>query len=278
MKIIRMGLICLFFCFFTPAAWADLALNMPYGVTPVSHDIYRLHMTALIICCLIALIVFGLIAYSIIMFRKSRHAVPAQFSENRLIEIIWTTIPFLILIALAIPATRILADIHNTDESAITIKITGHQWKWEYEYLDNGVRFFSYLSTPLDQIYGHAAKSPWFLLEVDKPMLVPVNTKVKLLITSDDVIHSWWVPELGIKQDAIPGFINENWINVTAPGEYRGQCAELCGVNHGFMPIVVKAVSQDEYNQWLNQQRTAMQTQQPPRKTDSGRTAGTGQE
>lgn len=228
-----------------------MPLNMPYGVSPISHAIYNLHMTAFLVCCIIGLVVFGMIGYSLFHFRKSKGAKPADFHENHLLEFIWTLIPFLILIALAIPATNILAKIHNTDESALTIKVVGSQWRWEYDYLDNGIKFFSYLSTPMNQIYGDAPKNKWFLLEVDNEMVVPINTKVKLLITSDDVIHSWWVPELGVKQDAVPGFINENWINVTTPGTYRGQCGELCGVNHGFMPIVVKAVSQDDFNQWV---------------------------
>lgn len=260
MKWIRTEMILVFFCLSSSKTWADLSLNMPSGVTSVSQDIYHLHMTAFLICCLIGLCVFSLIAYSLVAFRKSKHETPATFHENKIIEIIWTVIPVIILIGLAIPSTQILAKIHNTDESVITIKVTGHQWKWEYEYLDSGIRFYSFLSTPYEQIYLNAPKNKWFLLEVDKPMVVPINTKVKLLITSDDVIHSWWVPELGVKQDAISGFINENWINVATPGEYRGQCGELCGVNHGFMPIVVKAVTQDEYKQWVAQQQAMMLT------------------
>jgi cytochrome c oxidase subunit II len=255
-KIIRTAMIFLFFFFSSSNLWANL--NMPFGVTPVSQAIYRLHMLSFIICCIIGLIVFALISYSLIYFRKSKHEKPAAFHENTVLEIIWTTIPFLILISLAIPATQILRKIHDTNESALTIKVTGHQWKWEYEYLDSGIRYFSFLSTPIDQITGNEPKNEWYLLEVDKPMVVPINTKVKLLITSGDVIHSWWVPELGVKQDAIPGFINENWINVSTPGYYRGQCGELCGVNHAFMPIVVKAVSQEDYNQWLAQEKLKM--------------------
>src|SRR3990167_3075103 len=248
----------LFFCFASSTTWADLTLNMPYGVTPMSHAIYRLHMTAFLICCAIAAIVFGLITYSLIKFRRSKHATPAHFIGNRTAEMIWTAVPFLILIGLAIPATMTLGQIHNTDESTLTIKITGHQWKWEYEYLDDGIHFYSYLATPYAQIFKNAPKDKWFLLEVDHPMVVPINTKVKLLITSDDVVHSWWVPELGVKQDAIPGFVNENWIKVEALGEYRGQCGELCGVSHGFMPIVVKVVSQDEFKKWVSDQQKQM--------------------
>lgn len=251
-------------CFFTITAQAAYTLNMPYGVSPISHHIYDLHMAAFYICCVIAAIVFTVITYSLIKYRKSKGAEAAHFHEHLLVEIIWTAIPFLILVGLAIPATRVLGQIHNTEESALTIKVTGYQWKWQYEYLDNGIKFFSFLSTPQEQIFGNAPKNEWYLLEVDNPMVVPVNTKVKLLITSDDVIHSWWVPELGVKQDAVPGFINENWIYVTTPGEYRGQCGELCGINHAFMPIVVKAVSQADFDQWvlLQQKKTVAQEQQ----------------
>jgi cytochrome c oxidase subunit II len=238
---------------------AESVLNMPEGVTPVSREIYQLHMAAFWICCAIGVVVFGTLIYSLIKFRKSKGAKSAHFHEHLGIEILWTTIPFLILVALAIPATIVLGHIHNTQESQLTIKITGYQWKWKYEYLDQGISFFSILSTPQDQINGTAKKNEWFLLEVDNPMVVPVNTKVKLLVTADDVIHAWWVPTLGVKQDGIPGFINENWINITKPGIYRGQCGELCGVNHGFMPIVVKAVSREEFNDWVKQQQLKQQ-------------------
>ena len=175
-----------------------------------------------------------------------------------IIEMIWTTIPFLILIGLAIPATTLLGDIHDTTRSDITIKVTGYQWKWKYAYLDSGIEFFSFLSTPSEQISGKAPKNPWYLLEVDKPVVVPINTKVRLLVTSDDVIHNWWVPDLGVKQDAIPGFINENWFYITKPGDYRGQCGELCGINHAYMPIVVHAVSQEDYEKWVTQEKQNM--------------------
>lgn len=249
-------------CVFTTKVLAAYTLNMPYGVSPISHDIYNLHMAAFYICCVIAAVVFTLIFYSLLKFRKSKGAQAAQFHENLLVEIIWTSIPFLILVGLAIPATTVLWKIHDTQKSALSIKITGYQWKWQYEYLDNGVKFFSFLSTPQDQIYNKAPKNEWFLLEVDHPMVVPVNTKIKLLITSDDVIHDWWVPELGVKQDAIPGFINENWIYITEPGIYRGQCGELCGINHAFMPIVVQAVSQADFAQWVTAQKAMSNLQQ----------------
>lgn len=238
-------------CFLAVTAYATPGINMPYGVSPISHEIYNLHMAAFYICCGIGAVTFGVLLYSLIMFRKSKGAKAAHFHEHLGVEILWTVIPALILVALAIPATIVLKHIHNTEQSALTIKVTGYQWKWKYEYLDQDISFFSTLSTSQDQINNKAPKSQWFLLEVDNPVVVPVNTKVKLLVTADDVIHAWWVPELGIKQDAVPGFINENWIYITKPGMYRGQCGELCGVNHAFMPIIVKAVSQAEFDTWV---------------------------
>lgn len=245
--------------FLSTAASAQSQLtmvNMPVGVTPISREVYNLHMAAFWICCVIGVIVFSVLIYSLVKYRKSKGAKAAHFHEHLGIEIIWTTIPFLILVGLAIPATIVLTHIHDTSESALTIKVTGYQWKWKYEYLDQGVSFFSNLSTNQDQINNKIPKNEWYLLEVDKPMVVPVNTKVKLLVTADDVIHSWWVPDLGIKQDAIPGYINENWIYITKPGMYRGQCGELCGINHAFMPIVVQAVSADEFSQWVLSHKT----------------------
>jgi cytochrome c oxidase subunit 2 len=230
---------------------AASGLNLPYGVTPISHEVYKLHMAAFYICCVIGAIVFSVLIYSLIKFRKSKGAQPVHFHEHLGVEILWTTIPFLILVGLAIPATIVLKHIHNTDASGLTVKVIGYQWRWKYEYLDQGLSFFSTLATTQDQINNKAPKGEWYLLEVDKPMVIPINTKVKLLVTADDVIHSWWVPDFGIKQDGVPGFVNENWIYVTEPGTYRGQCGELCGVNHGFMPVVVKAVTQAEFVQWV---------------------------
>jgi cytochrome c oxidase subunit 2 len=224
---------------------------MPYGVTPTSREIYNLHMACFYVCCGIGAIVFSVLIYSLIKHRKSKGAQAVHFHEHLGLEIVWTAIPFLILVALAVPATLVLKHIHNTDQSALTIKVTGYQWKWKYEYLDQGISFFSNLSTPQDQILNNAPKDKWFLLEVDHPLVVPINTKIKLLVTADDVVHAWWVPELGVKQDAIPGFVNENWFYVTKVGTYRGQCGELCGVNHGFMPIVVQAVSQADFAKWV---------------------------
>ena len=228
-----------------------MQLNLPQGVTPISHDLYDLHMTIIAICAVIALIVYGVLAFTIFRYRRSKHAVAASFVENRKLEITWTVVPFLILAAMAVPATRVLTDMDDFAAADLTIKITAQQWKWRYEYLDHGLGYFSTLSTPIDQIEGSAVKDRWYLLEVDEPLVVPVGRKVRFLVTSNDVIHSWWVPELGVKRDAIPGFIHEAWARIEKPGTYRGQCAELCGVNHGFMPIVVEAMDEAGFGGWL---------------------------
>jgi cytochrome c oxidase subunit 2 len=248
------------FSFFALTAHATEGINMPYGVSPISHQIYDLHMAAFYICCVIGTLTFGVLFYSLIKFRKSKGAKAAHFHEHLGVEILWTVIPTLILVALAIPATIVLKNIHNTDESKLTIKVTGYQWRWKYDYMDQGISFFSNLSTPQEQINNLQPKGEWYLLEVDNPVVVPINTKVKLLVTADDVIHAWWVPELGVKQDAIPGFINENWIYITKPGTYRGQCGELCGVNHAFMPIIVQAVTQAEFDKWVSDHQKTAQT------------------
>jgi cytochrome c oxidase subunit 2 len=229
-------------------------INMTAGVTSVGQNIYDLHMIILWICVIIGLLVFGVMFYSIYYHRKSRGVVPATFHESTTVEIAWTVVPFLILIAMAVPATTTVLDIYDFDESELDIVVTGYQWKWKYEYLDeNGenVQFFSNLRTPQSEIYNTEAKGEHYLLEVDEPLVIPVNTKVRFLVTANDVIHSWWVPALAVKKDAIPGFINETWTLATKEGVYRGQCAELCGKNHGFMPIVVNVVSKEEYNDWL---------------------------
>ncbi len=231
------------------------AYNMTEGVTPVSREVYALHMQMFWWCVAIATVVFGIMLYSMIMHRKSRGVKPANFHESTALEITWTVIPMLILILMAIPATKTLIKIYDTSEAEIDILITGNQWNWRYEYLDEDVAFISRLSTPRAQIEGRAAQSANYLLEVDEPLVIPTETKVRFLLTASDVIHSWWVPEFGWKQDAIPGFINENWTYVEEPGIYRGMCAELCGRDHGFMPIVVHAVPRDEYNQWLAAKR-----------------------
>lgn len=229
-------------------------LNMYKGVTPLSHDMYYLHMVCMAVCAVIGVVVFGVMIYSLIHHRKSKGYKPATFHDNPRLEIVWSIIPFLILIGLAIPATQVLIRMDDSNESDVTIKVVGYQWRWQYQYLDQGISFFSNLSTPYGQIQNKEKKGQWYLLEVDKPLVLPINKKIRFLVTSNDVIHSWWVPELGIKRDAIPGFMYEAWARIEKPGVYRGQCAELCGINHGFMPIVVQAVSEDEFNTWVAKQ------------------------
>lgn len=230
------------------------ATNMSQGVTPVSHAVYDLHMTVFWICVAIAVIVFGVMIYALIRHRKAAGHEPAKFHEHAWLEIIWAIIPLIILIIIAVPATKTLMNMDDSTDSDLTIKITGYQWKWKYEYLDQGISFMSNLATPQDEMQNLTPKSKWYLLEVDHPLVVPINEKIRFLITSNDVIHSWWVPALGVKKDAIPGFIHEAWARIDKPGIYRGQCAELCGTNHGFMPIVVEAVTKPEFEAWVKLQ------------------------
>ena len=225
--------------------------NMTEGVTAVSNEIFDLHMLIFWICVAIGIVVFGIMFYSMISHRKSSGVTPSKFHESTALEILWTVIPTLILIGMAIPATSSLIKIYDTSDADIDIKIVGYQWKWEYEYLGDDVRFFSNLSTPQDEIYGRAPKGEHYLLEVDEPLVIPVNKKVRFLITANDVLHAWWVPALAVKRDAIPGFVNDVWTRVDKPGIYRGQCAELCGKAHGFMPIVVHAMEEVDYENWL---------------------------
>lgn len=229
-------------------------LNMYKGVTPLSKDMYDLHMIGMVICIIIGIVVFGVMIYSLIHHRKSKGYQAATFHDNTRLEVVWSIIPFLILIGLAIPATKVLMRMDDSAESDVTIKIVGYQWKWQYQYLDQGISYFSNLSTPYEQIQNQQKKGQWYLLEVDKPLVLPVNKKIRFLVTSNDVIHSWWVPEIGVKRDAMPGFMHEAWARIEKPGVYRGQCAELCGINHGFMPIVVKAVSDEEFTKWVASQ------------------------
>jgi len=237
----------------SPGAFA-YQYNLPQGVTPLSHDIYSLHMTIFWVCVAIGIVVFTVMFYAIINHRKSVHPKPAQFHEHLWVEITWTIIPVLILVAMAYPATRVLFRINDTEIPALTVKITGYQWKWRYEYLDYpGINFFSNLSTPYNQMHGSEPKGENYLREVDNPVVLPIHKKVRLLFTSNDVIHGWWVPELGVKQDSVPGFINENWTKINKPGIYRGQCVELCGLNHGYMPIVIIALSQKDFDAWVKQ-------------------------
>ena len=249
------------------AAWSDL--NLRVGVTELSREIYGLHMLILWICVAIAVAVFAVMIYSIATFRKSKGAVPATFDHNTKAEVIWTVIPVLILVGMAVPAARTLVKIDDTRGSELTVKVTGYQWKWQYEYVDQGISFFSTLARSSDEARqldsGIAPESvDNYLLEVDNPLVVPVGRKVRVLITANDVIHAWWVPDFGMKKDAIPGYINELWFRADEPGVYRGQCAELCGRDHGFMPVVVEVKPQAEYDAWIEAQKAARQAAAAP--------------
>ncbi len=238
--------------FVAQPARADYGMNLVRGATDLSHRVYDLHMIILWVCVAIGVVVFGAMFYSLFAFRKSRGAVAANFHENTTVEVVWTTIPFIILIAMAIPATKTLIDLEDTADSALTIKVTGYQWRWQYEYLGEDVSFFSNLAaSSRDAIKGDPTTVEHYLLDVDNPVVVPINTKIRFVLTSNDVIHSWWVPALGWKQDAIPGFINDSWTSIPQPGVYRGQCAELCGKDHGFMPVVIEAKTRADYESWL---------------------------
>ena len=245
------------------AAWSDDSkineVNMPVGVTEVGAAIYDLHMTIFWICVVIGVAVFGVMFYSIFAHRKSRGVTPSHFHESTQVEVAWTVVPFLILLVMAVPATTTMIEVYDTTEADMDLLVTGYQWKWRYEYLnDSGdnLVFFSNLSTSQEEIYNREAKGEHYLLEGDQPVVVPVGSKVRLLITANDVIHAWWVPELAVKKDAIPGFINETWFKAEREGIYRGQCAELCGRDHGFMPIVVNVVSPQAYDEWLTGKQT----------------------
>ncbi len=234
-------------------------LNMTKGVTDISADVYDMHMLMFVICVVIGAGVFIAMFISMYFHRKSRGAKPANFHENVKVEIAWTVIPFIILIAMAVPAMNLLIDMEDASEPDVTVLVTGSQWKWHYKYMDNDVEYYSKLATQADQISGKLDKGVNYLLEVDRPLVVPTGQKVRFLITSDDVIHSWWVPAFAIKQDANPGFINDAWAIANEPGVYRGQCAELCGKSHGFMPIVVVAKEPADYDLWVSEQEAIQQ-------------------
>ncbi|WP_167492543.1 cytochrome c oxidase subunit II [Pseudomonas leptonychotis] len=237
------------------SAQASWGINMTPGATEVSRSVFDLHMTIFWICVVIGVIVFGAMFWSMLVHRRSTGQQPAHFHESTTVEILWTVVPLVILVLMAIPATKTLIEIYDSSESELDIQITGYQWKWHYKYLGEDVEFFSNLTTPKDQINNKATKGEHYLLEVDEPLVVPVGTKVRFLITAADVIHSWWVPALAVKKDAIPGFINESWTRIDEPGLYRGQCTELCGKDHGFMPIVVEAKSKEDYAAWLAERK-----------------------
>jgi len=242
-------------------AYADnWAVNMPVGVTDISILIYDLHMFIFWICVGIGVAVFGAMIIAMIKFRKSKGAKPATWSHSTLAEIIWTVIPIIILVVISVPAARALIQIEDTRGTEMTIKITGYQWKWQYDYIGEDVSFFSSLTQTSNEarqlrsdINPRTVEN--YLLDVDHPLIIPVDTKIRYLITANDVIHSWWMPDFAVKKDAIPGFINEGWFQVNKIGTYRGQCAELCGKDHGFMPIVVEVLSKDDYAAWLRSQK-----------------------
>ena len=232
--------------------------NLPPPESIIAREIYDLHTLIFVICCVIFVVVFGVMFYAIIMHRKAAGHKAEQFHENATVEIAWTIVPFLILIGMAYPATKTIIAMKDTSNPDLTIKATGYQWKWGYDYLQEGISFYSSLATPRDQLEGNAPKGVNYLLEVDNPVVVPVGKKVRIIMTANDVIHAWWVPALGVKQDAIPGFVRDSWFKVDKPGTYRGQCAELCGKDHGYMPIVVVAVEPAKYEAWVKDRKEKM--------------------
>jgi len=241
-------------------ALAQSRFNLQPPVTEVAGQIYDLHTLMLIICLVIFVGVFGVMFWAVFRHRKSRGAVAANFHENTAVEIAWTVVPVLILLGMAWPATKTVIAMKDTSDPDLTIKATGYQWKWGYDYLQGegaGIRLVSNLSTPREQIEGAAPKGEAYLLEVDNPLVVPVGKKVRILTTAADVIHSWWVPAFGVKQDAIPGFIRDTWFRAEQEGIYRGNCAELCGRDHGFMPIEVHVVSAAAYSAWVRERQAA---------------------
>lgn len=247
------------------AAQAVLPIQSKYNLAPpvtrIADEIYSLHTMMLVICALIFVVVFGVMFYSIWKHRASKGAVPAKFHENTKIEIIWTVIPFLIVIGMAIPATKTVVAMKDTSNADLTIKVTGYQWKWGYDYLrgpGEGISLVSQLSTPMSQITGADPKTNFYLLEVTEPLVVPVDKKVRIITTAADVIHSWWVPAFGVKQDAIPGFARDTWFRAEKVGTYRGDCAELCGKDHAFMPVVVEVKSAADYAAWAEAKKKAM--------------------
>ncbi len=242
------------------SVWAEYGLNLQAPASKVASDVYHLHNMIMLVCLGIFIVVFGTMFYSLFAHRKSRGHKAANFHENTTVEVVWTVVPFVILMGMAYPAAKVVIDMKDTSNPDMTIKVTGYQWKWGYDYLQDGISFYSMLKTPRDQIDNLAAKDSTYLLEVDNPVVVPVGKRVRLLITANDVIHAWWMPAFAVKQDAIPGFIRDVWFKADRLGTFRGQCAELCGKDHGFMPIVVKVVSEAEYKIWVASKKGAAQT------------------
>ena len=253
-KLLRGGLACIS-ALMSTAVLAEWRLNMPQGVTDISAEQHSLHMLVFWVCVAIGVVVFGVMFYSIIKHRRAKGAVAANFHESTKVELLWTLVPTLIIVAIGVRAFFTLEKMYDFDNSDLTIEIVGYQWKWRYSYLssnpDERVSFFSNLSTPREQISNRIDKGENYLLEVDEPLVLPVGTKVRFVLTAADVIHSWWVPQLGVKKDAIPGIVNEAWTKINKPGIYRGQCTELCGKDHGFMPVVVRALPENEFQDWL---------------------------
>ena len=225
--------------------------NMRVGVTEVSKEIFDLHMLIMWICVWIGVVVFGIMFWSLWKYRKSSGAIAAKFDDHFWVEIAWTIAATVILVGMAIPSTSVMIKAYDDTEGDINIMVTGYQWKWQYTYLEEGVSFFSNLSTSQEEIDNALPKGEFYLSEVDEPLVIPINKRIRFLITGNDVIHSWWVPDFAVKQDAVPGFINTAWTNVPKPGIYRGACTELCGLKHAFMPVVVRAVEQEEYEAWI---------------------------
>jgi cytochrome c oxidase subunit 2 len=225
--------------------------NMPIGVTEVSKEIFDLHMLIMWICVWIGVVVFGIMFYSLFKYRKSAGAKASKIDDHFWLEITWTVAATLILVGMAIPSTTVMINAYDDREGDINIMVTGYQWKWQYKYLEDDISFFSNLATSQEQIDNDIPKGEFYLSEVDEPLVIPINKRIRFLITGNDVIHSWWVPDFAVKQDAVPGFINTAWTNVPKPGIYRGACTELCGIKHAFMPVVVRAVEQEEYDAWV---------------------------
>ncbi len=225
--------------------------NMPVGVTEVSKEIFDLHMLIMWICVWIGAVVFGIMFYSLFKYRKSAGAKASRIDDHFWLEITWTVAATAILVGMAVPSTAVMIKAYDDSEGDVNIMVTGYQWKWQYKYLEDDISFFSNLSTTQEQIDNDSPKGEFYLTEVDEPLVIPINKKIRFLITGNDVIHSWWVPDFAVKQDAVPGFINTAWTNVPKPGIYRGACTELCGIKHAFMPVVVRAVEQEEYDAWV---------------------------
>ncbi len=253
MRMWQAGLSLLLFSNVALADWSTL--NMRQGVTEISREVYDLHMLIFYVCCVIGVLVFGVMIASMLMHRKSLGVTPATFHEDTRIEIAWTVIPIIILLVVAVPATSTLREMYETADADLDIEVRGYQWKWQYTYLNDDpaqeIQFMSALKTPQNEIQNLEAKGEHYLLDVDNPLVIPINKRIRFLVTSQDTIHAFWVPDFAVKRDAIPGFVHESWAIVEEPGVYRGQCAELCGKEHGFMPIVVHAVEQEEYDLWV---------------------------